>query len=101
MLDKAAVEKLAQLVRLDLSDAEKLVYSEQLAEIVKYVETLQKAPDFSINLNDMPQTAGEADELEEISVEDRKLLIEQFPQQEHDYLQVPAVFKENKGIDKS
>lgn len=98
MLDKAAVEKLAQLVKLELSDAEKLVYSEQLAEIVNYVEQLQAAPDFSINDNEMPQTMGHPDELEEISEEDRKLLLEQFPQSQQGYLQVPAVFKENKGI---
>ena len=43
-LTKEEVEKLAHLARLKLTDEEKELYSEQLTEILSYVEILGEAP---------------------------------------------------------
>ncbi len=100
MLNKSTVDNLAKLARLNLSEEEKVKYSKQLSDIIKYVDKIQKAPDNYLNYNEMKQTMGQTDLVEEVSVEDRKLLVDQFPRKQHNYLQVPAVFKENKNITK-
>ena len=98
MINKETVDNLAKLARLELSEEEKSKYSKQLSEVIKYIEQIQKAPEHLLNYNEMKQTMGRVDLVDEVILEDRKLLTDQFPRKQHDYLQVPAVFKKNKNI---
>lgn len=96
MLDKKAVDNLAALIKLELSEEEKALYAEQLESVLKYVAELQNAPDFERDYSKLEKTLGQDDIIEELSQEDQSLLVDQFPQKEHSYLQVPAILQENK-----
>lgn len=49
-ISKAEVEKVADLARLDLTEAEKSVFGEQLSQILDYVDQLQAVPTEGIPL---------------------------------------------------
>jgi len=98
MLDKKAVDNLAALIKLELSEEEKALYAKQLETVLKYVAELQNAPDFQRDYSKLEKTLGQDDIVEELSQEDLNLLTEQFPQKEHSYLQVPAILQKNKNI---
>lgn len=49
-ISKAEVEKVADLARLDLTEAEKSVFGEQLSQILDYADQLQAVPTEGIPL---------------------------------------------------
>ncbi|MFB6181447.1 MAG: Asp-tRNA(Asn)/Glu-tRNA(Gln) amidotransferase subunit GatC [Candidatus Magasanikbacteria bacterium] len=89
------VEHIAQLARLELSQAEKERYAEELSVVLDYVEKLEEVetegvePTFQVSgLTDVTRE----DEVEEISDEDRSKIIEEFPSKEGRMLKVQEVF---------
>jgi len=52
-LDKAAVTKIGKLSRIELSDADKDLYANELSKILKFMEVLQK-----VNTDGVPQMAS-------------------------------------------
>jgi len=55
-ISKSEVEKVAELARLDLSEAEKSVFGEQLSQILAYVDQLQ-----AVSTEGVPPTSSVAE----------------------------------------
>lgn len=55
-LSKTDVEKIASLARLELTDAEKALYQEQLSAILDYAQRLNQ-----LDLTDVPPTSSAVD----------------------------------------
>ena len=94
-LSPEEIEKIAQLARLELSDAEKAQYAEQLSVVLEYMKILDEVDTSGVEetcqVTGLMNVARE-DVVEEISEEARANIIKAFPQQKDDYLQVQAVF---------
>jgi aspartyl-tRNA(Asn)/glutamyl-tRNA(Gln) amidotransferase subunit C len=95
-LDKEAIEGVARLARLDLSEDEKTIYAEQLSVVLDYVEMLEEVD--TEGVPETTQVTGLEDVVREDTVVDclddvRQKLIEQFPEREGDLLKVKAVFE--------
>lgn len=95
-MDKKAVERLAAMIKLDLSEAEIQEYSQQLDKILDYLGRLQSVPAQAINYGEWPSTQGHADEVLNSDHALRQALKKQFSKDGLGHLEVPAVFKENK-----
>lgn len=93
-MDKSTVERLAAMIKLDLSEAEITEYTGQLGRILDYLKTLEQAPAKIINYAEWPSTLGQADEV--APFEPTASLSKQFVKEQLRYLEVPAVFKANK-----
>jgi len=94
MLDKKEINHLADLARLNLTDAENESLQKDLDGILKYVDQLAEA-----KLNDLPDTAIGLSENEvredgnPITNSDiAQNIVEQFPQKEGRSLKIPPVF---------
>ncbi len=93
-LSKKEVEKIARLARMELSEEEIGVYSEQLSDILSYVSQLQE-----VNTDNVPitsQVTGLSNVLREdevFSYPDPKALVKLAPEKEGDLIKVKSVFE--------
>ena len=92
------VKKIAELAKLELSDDEVLQYSDQLSEILKYIEMIKKL-DLPADASMMAHASGSlnvmrADEVEGCPEDTRQRIIEAFPNREGDLLESPTVFED-------
>lgn len=92
------VDRLAELVRLNLSDEEKAEFSEQLPNILNFVERLQSA---KVDNHDQPLTISQ-DSLREDEVSGKRLSSEQLealaPELRDNQIVVPPVFGESSDL---
>lgn len=87
------VEHIAALARLKLSEEEKEKYSQQLSEILNYVEKLQAVDTSAIEPTS--QVTGLENVMRQDEVIDfaaAKGLIGQMPESQDDFLKIPKVF---------
>lgn len=92
------IEKIATLARLDLSAKEKKMYAEQLSVVFDYIEILNEVD--TDNVPETCQVTGLEDVVREDEVasweeEDKKKLINNFPDKMGNLLKVKAVFKDD------
>lgn len=90
------VEHIAELARLRLTDAEKEKYSEQLSNILGYVEKMQSVD--TSNIEPTSQVTGltnimREDEISESGISDE--LVACAPEKGDGYVKIPKIF-ENK-----
>ena len=94
------IEKIADLARLELSEAEKAQYAGELSAVFSYMDILN-----SVDTTGVPETC-QVTGLEDVVREDvavqadldvRKKLIASFPAQEANLLKVQAVFSARAG----
>ncbi|GEM_PF-7066652 len=95
-MDKKEVERLAAMIKLDLSEAEISEYTKQLDKVLEYLDKLQAVPPQAINYADWPSTQGQKDEASNSDSDLRRALTSQFSKETLEHLEVPAVFSENK-----
>ena len=96
-LDKKAVEHVAKLARIEISDEEKDIYPQQLSKILDYVDKLNEVDTESID--PVVHTGG----LKNIMREDESVgcniqeeLIDAAPENEKDMIKVKAVLSGGK-----
>lgn len=92
------IEKIATLARLDLSAKEKKMYAEQLSVVFDYIEILNEVD--TDDVLETCQVTGLEDVVREDEVaswedEDKKKLIDNFPDKMGNLLKVKAVFNDN------
>lgn len=97
-LTSQEIEKIATLARLDLSAKEKKMYAEQLSVVFDYIEILNEVD--TDNVSETCQVTGLEDVVREDEVasweeEDKKKLINNFPDKMGNLLKVKAVFKDD------
>ena len=95
-LSPQEIEDIATLARLELSDAEKKMYAEQLSVVLEYMKILDEVD--TSNVEETCQVTGLMDVVREDEVVDSGMntkgkLIESFPEKEGDMLKVQAVFE--------
>lgn len=94
-LSKELIEHLANLARLELTEEEKKRYLKDFSSILGYVEQIKKlgaskkmellgTKDFSVWREDLAVAC---------SKDERKIIIESFPEKEADLLKVKGVFE--------
>ena len=90
---------MAELARLELSEAELEKMRDELSRILQYVDRLA-----SVDTKDVPEVESQgfvADEREDVafSCDDltREIILSNFPDRAGDALRVPAVFEKPKG----
>ena len=95
MLSKKEVQKIANLARIEVTDAEAQKYSRELSEILIFVEKLNKADTAQIE----PIThitgaknAGREDRVIEASDDTKNGIISNFPEKKDRFDKVKAVF---------
>lgn len=98
-LTTADVEHIANLARLDLSDAEKEQYTSELSAILSFVEVLQGVD--TAGVSPTSHITATLDELRPdvpVQLDDvaRAKLVASFPVSKADLLVVPPVFSEYK-----
>lgn len=91
------IESIAKLARLELSEAEKTMYAEQLSVILDYIDMLNEVE--TENIEETCQVTGLMDVTRGDTVYDcpedvKRKLIAQFPEKIGNLLKVPAVFTE-------
>ena len=97
-LSQAEMKRLAELARLDLSDAEFKRLGDEMERVLGYVGRLSK-----VNANGVPETEGsvESDLRQDVAMPStaavREQIIADFPDKVGDLLKVPAVFETPKG----
>ena len=90
------VDKVAELARLDLTDAERAEFSQQLPSILAYVSKLAEVD--TSNVDPKAYIIEEvnvfrADEVKNCDPDVRASVIEAFPRQKGNALQVPGIFE--------
>jgi aspartyl-tRNA(Asn)/glutamyl-tRNA(Gln) amidotransferase subunit C len=98
-LDIDAIEKIAELAKLTLSENEKKRYAEELSVVLGYVDMLSEVE--TEGVFETTQVTGLEDVVREDTVyecpkEVREKLIEQFPERDGNLLKVRAVFADNE-----
>lgn len=95
-ITKTEVEKIALLANLELTEAEKASFSEQLAEIVDYIDQLNELETSAVkpwsqrSAGDMGQSHATRDDLTAPSLGQEKAL-EQAPDHDEGHFLVPRV----------
>lgn len=97
-LTSQEIEKIATLARLELTTKEKVMYAEQLSVVFDYIEMLNEVN--TENVRETCQVTGLEDIVREDEVvsweeEDKKKLIDNFPDKMGNLLKVKAVFKDD------
>lgn len=97
-LSPQEIEKIATLARLELSAKEKKMYAEQLSVVFDYIEILNEVN--TDNVSETCQVTGLEDVIRKDEVafweeEDKKKLINNFPDKMGNLLKVKAVFKDD------
>lgn len=88
------VEHIANLARIELSDAEKKEFSSQLSDILGYVEKLQEVDTDSVE--PISQVTGMVNVMREDAAKDcdektRKGIIANFPEEQNGYIKVKQI----------
>lgn len=92
-LSKEEMEHLAKLSRLDLTDEEKELYSEQLSSVLEYFNKLQEVNTEKIEITSQVtgmENGTREDKVIESGIE--KKLMENVPESEGNQIKVKAVF---------
>jgi aspartyl-tRNA(Asn)/glutamyl-tRNA(Gln) amidotransferase subunit C len=94
-LSTEEIEDIARLARLELSEAEKTMYAEQLSAVLDYMKILDEVD--TTNVEETTQVTGlmdvtREDDVEVISEEQRKNLLASFPERNGEMLEVKEVF---------
>jgi aspartyl-tRNA(Asn)/glutamyl-tRNA(Gln) amidotransferase subunit C len=92
-ISKKEVEKIAQLARLELSKDEIKTYSEQLSDILAYVNQLQEVD--TKHVPTTTQVTGLSNVMREdvvIGCDNPEELVKQAPEHENNLIKVKAVF---------
>ena len=95
-LSPQEIEDIAKLARLELSDEEKTMYAEQLSAILDYINMLEEVDTSAVE--ETCQVTGlmnvtRDDEVHEVSDEQKKNIIEAFPDKIGSLLKVKKVFE--------
>ena len=88
-ISKQEIDHLAQLARLELSPAEKALYRQHLAEILGYVEKVQKVKDIEKTKPALKNVVS-ADKVEESKAKAEDLLAGA-PEKQDGYIKVRAI----------
>lgn len=97
-LTREEVKQLADLARLELSDAELARAEKDLDAVLGYVERLQQVKTGDAEPQTMPEkSAWRADEATPSDDLSRELILSNFPSRKGELLRVPAVFENPKG----
>ena len=98
MLDQEQVHKIAQLARLEITEAEETQFAGQLSSILNYFEQLSELDTTDI----LPTTR--AIELSNVTrsdtsvvYENREDLLKQAPEQEGEFFRVPQILNTDEG----
>lgn len=96
MIDKKEIEHIANLARIELSEAEKEQYQEQLSLVLDYIDQLQEVDTSTVEIT--AQVTGlkninRADEYEEWDDDEREAALNEAPYQEGDSLKVKRVLE--------
>ena len=88
------VEHIAELARIELTEEEKKKFSDELSDVLGYVEQLQEVD--TENIEPVSQVTGMANVLREDVVENcdenvRKKIIESFPEEKEGYVKVRQI----------
>ena len=93
-ISKQDVEHVARLARLELSEAEKGKFSEQLSSVLEYFEKLEAAD------TSKASEIGQINEMENVTADDkigqkysREEMLANAPEQEDGFIKVKAVFE--------
>ena len=95
-MEEKSIDKLAALAKLKMSEEERETFPGQIVSIVEYVDKLRElelpadAPEMAYAVDVV--NAWREDEAVNVSEEDRRLLVEAFPERVGDLNAVPAVF---------
>lgn len=96
-MEEHAIDKLAKLAKLELSEDERKTFPGQIVSILDYVKKLEELdlPEDALQMAHVADTvnAWREDEAQNVSKEDQDLLIEAFPETVGRLNVVPAVFK--------
>lgn len=95
-LSKEDIQNIASLARLSLTDEEVEMYQKQLSSVLDYMKVLN-----DVDTDNTPITAQVTgledvfrnDETVDCPEDQRRKIIEQFPEESNDALRVPAVFE--------
>ena len=97
-LTRDQVKQLADLARLELSDAEIAAAEQDLDKILGYVARLQKVDTKGVEPSAMPErTAWREDVALPCDQVAREIIISNFPARQGDLLKTPGVFEKPKG----
>ncbi|MCA9388156.1 Asp-tRNA(Asn)/Glu-tRNA(Gln) amidotransferase subunit GatC [Candidatus Berkelbacteria bacterium] len=95
-MQKQDLQKVAELSRLKLTEVELEKFSEQISDIVKYVEQLNEVDTQDIEptsqVTGLMNVLRPDEQVEGSSDPDRKALLSNAPEQESNYVKVPGVF---------
>ncbi len=100
MITKEQLRHLAELAKIDFTDEELEKFLKDINQILEYVSEIQE-----LNLEEFePMIGGILQELllredkkEVLDEETKKLIIEQFPEKENNFLKVPKVIHKPKS----
>lgn len=98
IVDLKTIKKIANLARIELSDEEEKLYASQLENVLDYFRLLNEADTSSVNLEESADSALCVKMREDKEAMDRKfnkkMLIENIPETENEFVKVKGVFKE-------
>lgn len=94
-LTKKEIQHIATLARLELTEEEISMYSDQLSSVLSYMDILQEVN--TDGVEETTQVTGLSNVMREdtpveISEEERKKLLASFPEEDNGVLKVKAVF---------
>jgi len=93
-IDISDVEKMAQLSRLELTDAEKEKFAGQFSDILGYVEELSEIDDKSIEPIDQITRCSNVSRSDKITNKcDRSKMLENVPEQQDGFIKVKSILK--------
>lgn len=94
-INKETIEHIAKLARLNLTEFEKTKYAEELSVVFDYIEDLNKIDTENISetfqVVDLKNVVRD-DKTKKTNLEQRKKIIENFPEKEMNLLKVKTVF---------
>ena len=92
MIEIKDVEHVAKLARLELSEEEKIKYSKQLSDIVKYVEQMNEVDTTNVEPMNHPINFTNVMREDEVNYEVcKEELMKNAPQREGDFFRVPKI----------
>jgi aspartyl-tRNA(Asn)/glutamyl-tRNA(Gln) amidotransferase subunit C len=93
-MTKKDIEKLAQLARIELSDAEKEKFSGQISSILEYVKQIEEVDTASVIDTDHHGEVSNVTRADEVrQYKDTKKIIDQFPEKYGNLNKVKKVFE--------
>lgn len=97
MITIKEVEKLAQLARIKIDDAEKQSLTKEIASILSYVDEIKKV---TIDMDYTPVPGAihnifRPDEVKSISTEDRENILKESPDREGEFIAVKKIIAQD------